>query len=166
MKQKQSRARYGKARHVHHRSRSARLQARGAIHEFLEPEPDLGYIQVERSIPIRRRNDFLQGVAIGNDGLGKAGKGDDSTGGRSGPQLELTFHGEERRVEEPFVTAGAREPLREKLSIESSSAVGRSEAEQRANRNGAFTVGGFVYGCALGSAAAAAILMVVQLAVL
>ncbi len=177
MKAKQSGARYGKDRHTHHRSRTARLHARNAIHEYLEPEPELGYIQVERSIPIRRRSDFIQGVAIctdnasddstGDGGMidkGMVGKG---AGVKSAPQLELAFEGEATEAEVGRSgIAVVSNPLAQRLSIRSPAVVEDREPEQNSDSDGGFTVGGFIYGCALGGAAAAVILMVVQLAVL
>lgn len=141
----------GKARRAHQLSRASRMYAQQLIDEYLYPEFDSR--PLERFIPIRGRSEFFPSTAsVGNEPAAP-------------PQ---------RQFELPLTTAG--------VTVERSTGVKVADGsrrdsvirpfrttfqpkQRRKDKQSPFTPGGFLFGCALGSAAAAMVLLVVQLAV-
>ena len=150
---------YGKARRSHHRNRAVRLYARQWIDEVLAPgaeEPTS-----ERYIPIRGRREFLPTVA-------QAGRSSMSSGDA---QLELplsstTTGGQAKRVAtmaDP-ASSSSTTPAKDiaiRFPTRSKSPAGRAfKPPMQFNKRTQFTLGGFLLGCAMGSAAAAMLLLV------
>jgi len=147
----------GKARRARDLSRASRMHAQQIIDEYLYPESDAW--RPQRFIPIRGRSEFLPSAAFIRE--------EPST--LTHRQLELPLaaaavatlpsHDEttpERTLPEPVVQprdSVIRPPRTPFRPI------------QRRKPSSPFTPGGFLFGCALGSAAAAVVLLVVQLAV-
>lgn len=154
MRTKSSAALYGKPRHTHHRSKTARSAARQAIDDYWEPAPECGYIRVERAIPIRARNEFLPSAA---DHVA-------SRDAETGSQLELAFRAggvDSQLISTSGAPHGTPRPIESDVS--STTPSRRKKGFHQVGDEG-YTLGGFVYGCALGGAAAAGLLLVVQLA--
>lgn len=154
----------GKARRNHHRNRAIRLHARQWIDEHLASDTEE---QVnERYIPIRGRSEFLPTVAQATQ----------SSISHRGAQLQLplssTTTGENARqaaaVAEPSSspsTAPAKD-VAIRFPTRAKSPAGRLFKPPVAyNRRTRFTLGGFLLGCAMGSAAAAMLLLVVRVVV-
>ena len=155
----------GKARRVRDRSRAARLHSGQFIHEYLAPDDDDRYNQ--RFIPIGGRDEFLPSVV--HLSLPQTETADTA-------QLELPLNSDDST--EPFsrhssvkpkVVKGVRRPLRDAAihfppratatTAPVFTPLGRLETRRT------FTLRGFLIGCALGSAAASVLLLVLQIAV-
>lgn len=152
----------GKARQLHCRNRATRLYQQQLIHEYLEP--DTVGAGRHRFIPIRGRNEFLPsvagtGVTTGRTremqlGLGlttakKAGKGDrPADTARTIPRPKV----------EPAPDAVIRFP---RTARPGASPVLKLPEEFGRTRE-RFTIGGFLIGCAMGSAAASLVLLVMH----
>jgi len=148
----------GKARRTRYLNRARRMYAQQMIEEYLYPEPDAW--QTQRLIPIRGRAEFFPSAAFMGD----------EREARIQQQLEL-----------PLIAAGAaREGTLADQAVERSTAVSDGPRRdsvirplkapfqptpRQKQKQSPFTPGGFLFGCALGSAAAAMVLLVVQLAV-
>ena len=141
----------GKARRARDLNRVTRMYAQQMIDEYLYPDSDTW--RPERYVPIRSRSVFLPSVASISD--------DQDASTQRQLELSLTTAGvagvrstgakvadETRR---DFVIRPQRIPVQSK--------------QLRKQKQSPFTPGGFLFGCALGSAAAAMVLLVVQLAV-
>ena len=150
----------GKARRARDLSRASRMYARQMIDEYLYPDADAW--RRERYIPIRGRSEFLPSAAF-------ISEDQDASTQR---QLELPLIG----------TGAAHESSPPDLTVKRSTAVEVADeprrdsvirplkapfqpTQRRKQKQSPFTPGGFLFGCALGSAAAAMVLLVVQLAV-
>ena len=150
----------GKARRARDRNRASRMYTQQVIDEYFSPESDTR--RPERYIPIRGRSEFLPSAAFISD------EQDAPT---------------QRQLELPLVAAeAARECALPDQTVERSTAVEVADeprrdsvirplrapfhpVQRRKQKQSPFTPGGFLFGCALGSAAAAMVLLVVQLAV-
>jgi len=158
MKATPNRSLAGKARKNHVRSRAARLYARQWIEESLyEDEEDT----TERSIPIRGRREFLPTVTHAST----ASMNEDN-------QLELPL-GSRSGGEEPVRTAASAKPAPSgadkviRFPTRSTLPAGMPfKPPVQFHSRARFTIGGFLLGCAMGSAAAAALLLVVRVAFL
>ena len=150
----------GKARRTRDLNRATRMYAQQMIEEYLYPEPATW--RPERYIPIHGRSEFLASAAFLSE--------DQDTPTQR--QLELPM----------IATGAARESASSDQTVERSTAVEVAEAPRRDSvirprkapfqpmqrqkqKQSPFTPSGFLFGCALGSAAAAMVLLVVQLAV-
>jgi len=136
------------------------MYAQQLIEEYLYPEPATR--RPERYIPIRSRSEFLPSAAF-------ISEDQDAPTQR---QLDLPL----------IVAGGARECALPEQTVEQLTAVEVADKPRRDSvirppkapfqptqrhkqKQSPFTPGGFLFGCALGSAAAAMVLLVVQLAV-
>lgn len=163
----------GKARSHRHRNRVERMQAQQMLDEYFDAEE---YEIVSRPVPLRGRAEFLPTLDSWSQ--------DDATF-ETGDQLELTLQAVERTDEklprevvelQHQIEQEACE-LAEKAASESAQAPvvkvipapywarPRAAFQPQGKRvaAGTFDIKRFVYGCALGSAAAAAILFVVSI---
>ena len=151
----------GKARRARDLTRATRMYSQQMIEEYLYPEPDTW--RPARYIPIRGRSEFLPSAAFFSEDQDAPTQG----------QLEL-----------PLLAAGpARESAPPDQTVERSSAVKVADdprrdsvirplkspyqptPQRKQQQQSPFSPGGFLFGCALGSAAAAMVLLVVQFAV-
>ena len=141
----------GKARRARNLNRVTRMYAQQMIDEYLYPESDAW--QPERYIPIRSRSEFLPSAASISD------EQDASTQ----RQLELPMIAAGAAVERSTGVEVADEPRRDFVIRPPRTPF--QPTQWRKQKQSPFTPGGFLFGCALGSAAAAMVLLVVQLAV-
>jgi len=150
----------GKARRARDLNRATRMYAQQMIDEYLYPDPKP--LRPQRYIPIRSRSEFLPSAAFISED-------------QDAPI--------QRQLELPLIAGGAaRKSTTPDPSRERSTAVGVADeprrdsvirplrasfqpVQRRKQKQSPFTPGGFLFGCALGSAAAAMVLLVVQLAV-
>ena len=139
----------GKARQVHKRRCASRVHTQQLIDDYLEPAPARTWQRSGRAIPIHHRYEpFLpsshafEHVAFGHDG-----------------QLDLPFAGPatgpEHAVRMVPVRPHEGEPAAKGEFRAQSVGAGKGLAPQ-------FTIRGFLCGCAVGAAAAAIVLMVLQ----
>ena len=150
----------GKARRARDLNRVTRMYTQQMIDEYLYPDPDP--VRPERYIPIRGRSEFLPSAAF-------ISEDQDAPTQR---QLELPL----------IVAVAARESALPVQTFERSTSLEVADeprrdsvirplkspfqpTPRRKQKQSPFTPGGFLFGCALGSAAAAMVLLVVQLAV-
>ena len=154
----------GKARINHKRNRAARLYADHLVEEYFEPNPvDPGH---DRYIPVRGRSDFHPSVAF-SQATGSAEterqlvlplKGKAEEGKRSKP-IDTRPKTPQRETG-PTADIALRFPRSRK-----STASPILKPPQQFRRKEKFTIGGFLFGCVMGSAAAALVLLVVQIVV-
>lgn len=155
----------GKARRVNMRSRATRLCAQQLICEFLEPDPD--ELHRDRPIPIRRHGDeFLPTAAHfveDADSMPEARNlpqdepVESTAAAAARPEVSAAPVGEVT-VQRPHArqdTTRRRPPL-------PTTPRAYGSGHPRSTRK--LTMPGFLCGCAVGSAAAAAVLFVLQLA--
>ena len=141
----------GKARRVRHLNRVTRMYAQQLIDEYLYPDSDTW--RPERYIPIRSRNEFLPTVAsISNEQNVPTQR-----------QLELPLIAAGASAERSTGVKTAEEPLRNTVIRPPRTCF--QPTLRRKQKQSPFTPGGFLFGCALGSAAAAVVLLAVQIAV-
>ena len=152
----------GKARRVRNRSRAARLYAQQLIEDYFEPDPTER--RRSRSVPICGRSDFLP----------TAVRPEDTPSGDREAQLELA-------LAEVTTPSPAELPISEVVAMPARPAEVLANTvirfprtaepcakpllkppQQFRPRREKFTFGGFLLGCAMGSAAAALVLLVVQ----
>ena len=130
----------GRARRVRNRNRAERLSAQQLIREHMEPE--LEQWEPDRYIPIGGRNDFLPAIAIALP--------DEQP--RRDTQLEL-----------PLATRNVSDRSHHGIRGESRETSAQRAVRDRAALRGrpreVFSLGRFLYGCLLGSSAAAMILL-------
>ena len=155
----QNRGLAGKARLVHHRSRATRRSAEQHIEEFFHPTPGQSRGGRTRPIPIRSRREFLPSVATG-------------VVTPAGTQLELPLT-EATPVGDAAIRIKHKAALIDKLPAQRrpdgkpalksplSEAAARRPVKRGADQP--FSLRGFLCGCAMGSAAAAAILLVLSI---
>lgn len=159
----------GKARRIRHRNRAARLYTQQMIDEYFEPGGRT--VTSNRYIPIRGRSDFLPSVAQ-QDGVFPAA---------ADSQLELSLntdakdkpvtsqvHPQRRDPEQkPETTADKviRFPRDDRRTAGFDPRKLDPAGARRGRPGGKFTIGGFLMGCAIGSAAAALVLLVVSTAI-
>lgn len=132
----------GKARKARYRHRAARLHSNKLIEDYLEPEKSQR--PAKQHVPIRGRGDFLPSVAhIGNVS-------------ETNQQLELPLDRTEehrtptnRSIRFPADRAKTFDPRALKPA-----------GDERGGMLSDFTLRGFMMGCAMGSAAAALLLLV------
>lgn len=141
----------GKARRAREFNRITRMYAQQMIDEYLNPEPETW--RPERYIPVRSRNEFLPSAAFI----------DDEQADCSQRQLELPLTTAAASLK-PSTVAKVTDPARRDSVIRTPRSPFKIRQE-RDRKQSPFTPGGFLFGCALGSAAAAMVLLVVQLAV-
>lgn len=148
----------GKARRARDLNRVTRMYAQQMIDEYLYPDPDP--VRPERYIPIRGRSEFLPSAAFISEDQDALQR-----------QLELPLSAAaathesappDQTVQRTAVEV-AREPRRS--SVIRPLRAPFQPTQRRKQKQSPFTPGGFLFGCALGSAAAAMVLLVVQLAV-
>ena len=148
----------GKARRTRYRSRASCLHAQQMIAEYFDPKPDPCLAHRERLIPIGHRREFLPSAApTYEDGMGN--------------QLELPLTHVESIVDGAIRVAPIRKATAATASgrskngkavrqpghrIVPGSAPGEPESSQP------FTLRGFLCGCAVGGAAAAMVLLLLQ----
>ncbi len=150
----------GKARRVHYRKRAERLSSHQMIEEFLDPNTQ---DTPPRHIPIRSRRRFLPSIAYVRNVVAVG----------TGRQLELPLPTVER-TRTAVQSAGRGRTASERKIEERADAtlrfpqVGKPDAGpafkplEPLEAGHTFTIGGFLLGCAMGSAAAAMVLLVVQ----
>ena len=151
----------GKARRTHYRSRATRLYAQQLIDEYLDPDSEHSTIPRDRPIPIGHRREFLpSAIPVYRDTLGN--------------QLELPL------TDAETITDGTIRIV-PKQKTTSATALGRSTNGKTVRHVGkqiqpgsyagaltkrasgrTFTLRGFLCGCAVGSAAAAIVLLLLQ----
>ena len=154
----------GKARRVHYRNRAARLYARQRVDEYFEY--DTAEPPGHRHIPIRGRSEFLPTVARVERSAARANDGQ--------LELPLTTAGQADSAGRAVATtptvpereAGPTKDVVIRFPSRSQSPVGRPfKPPMQFGQRNRFTVGGFLLGCAMGSAAAAAVLLVIHVTV-
>ncbi|UCC29671.1 MAG: hypothetical protein JSU86_15885 [Phycisphaerales bacterium] len=154
----------GKARQVHCRNRASRLYQQQLIHEYLEP--DAVGAGRHRYIPIRGRNEFLP--SVGGTGV--------TTGRTRETQLELALttakkagRGDRTADTARTIPRPKAEPAADRvIRFPRTARPGASpvlKLPEEFGRRERFTIGGFLIGCAMGSAAASLVLLVVHAAV-
>ncbi len=150
----------GKARRARDLNRVTRMYAQQMIDEYLYPDPDP--VRPERYIPIRGRSEFLPSAAFICE--------DQDAPAQRQLELPLSAAATARESSPPDLTVKrstavevADEPLRDSVIRPLRAAF--PPMQRRKQKQSPFTPGGFLFGCALGSAAAAMLLLVVQLAV-
>ncbi len=148
----------GKARRVRNRSRAARLHSNRLIQEYLLPEDDDR--PADRFIPIGRRDEFFPSVVHIDAPQARLAQTASSTMQLDLPvdaaDAERIVAGPERK---PVLDAAIRFPRGTATTAGPVfKPVGMFE-ERRV-----FTLGGFLFGCALGSAAASFLLLVLRTA--
>lgn len=148
----------GKARRARTRNRAARMQARRMVSEYLEPaEVETG---MGRYIPIRGRDEFLPSVVFARSTVAKRSRDakplDQGTGVATGVQV---MHEQEGFCAVPPRASSLErtEPIR----FSGLADAGRDVFDARRQLFGRpkkFRVGGFLFGCALGTMAASILL--------
>ncbi len=141
----------GKARRARDLNRVTRMFAQQMIDEYLYPEPEAR--RPERYVPIRSRSEFLPTAASFSDESARAPK----------LQLELPLANVDAEVERPTGVKITDVPRRGPVVRPPRAPF--QPTLWRKQKQSPFSPGGFLFGCALGSAAAAMVLLVVQLAV-
>ncbi len=150
----------GKARRIRCRNRAVRLYSQQVIEDYLEPNTDEG-ARGRRHIPIRGRKEFLPSIAHTSNVA-------DARDATADTQLELpNALSDGRGIVIHLADAGPQRKAEEALRFPRSdkSAAQFFESPEQAKLNKNFTIGGFLLGCAMGSAAAALMLLVVQTAI-
>ncbi|MGB2986704.1 MAG: hypothetical protein WBE26_12570 [Phycisphaerae bacterium] len=151
----------GKARRVRYRNRAARLYTQQMIDDYIELDPD--GLHRERHIPIRGRKEFLPSIA----------QRWDASVDRHDAQLELPLGLPEKmqkvqRAADKTRTVPQASPKPEADAVIRFPRIPRRETDLELKppvqyrRKAGFTFSGFLIGCAMGSAAAAMVLLVVQ----
>jgi hypothetical protein len=157
----------GRARRVFHRSRADRLFAQQSIDEYFEPDPC--EVRHDRFIPISRRNDFLPSVTCSILGeetekhtqleLPLTSDGDNGRNADQTPSLAVTRG-------DPTANAAIRfdpQAAAQKRRDSGDNAAGETgPACAAVMERGSFSLRGFLFGCALGSSAAAVLLLVLS----
>ena len=159
----------GKARRERVRNRAARLFARQLVKEYLEPdEVSPG---VERYVPIRSRSEFLPSAAPPWI-VDLTTASDKPRPSEQAKQLDLPFV-ETNKTQVDCPVSFPSEVTPDRNESHESPAVLRIPPPKRSRQEPAapalrpgrrkpFTFGGFLLGCAMGSAAAVMMLMVAQ----
>ncbi len=147
----------GKARRARNLHRASRIYAQQMIDEYLYPE--LETTRPERVIPIRSRHEFLPSAAFFREETSQPAK----------RQLELSLAGgtssTKRSLPEPLIGILKFTDAVKRDSVIRPRKAPTQSTPQRTQKESPFTPRGFFFGCALGSAAAAVVLLVVQIAV-
>jgi len=155
----------GKARQQRVRRRAARLYAQKLVDEYFEPplmEP-----RIERHVPIGGRSEFLQSVAPPSapDSFARA---DEWSSEERAVKLALPLGDGDRQAELALsfgadTSNDAGEPPAVLLVKRAKPELGaRSTIGHGRGTSSSYTFGGFLLGCAMGSAAAVMMLMVAQ----
>ncbi len=155
----------GKARRVRYRNRAVRLYTQQLLDELFEPDRPYA-TRPSRYIPIRGREEFLPSIAHTSD----------VAAARTRTQLELPFPTSDRArtalpttdttraVSKRKTQEAGDMPLRfPRAEKATASPIPRASERPEVDKN--FTIGGFFLGCAMGSAAAALVLLVMQTAI-
>jgi hypothetical protein len=141
------------------------MYAQQMIEEYLYPESDTW--RPERFVPIRSRREFFPSAAFISD----------EPAAPSQRQLELSLTTVATVVQQSTAKATRERTLPEPDAAPSVTAVPWRDSvirtpraafqpmQRRKQKQSPFTPGGFLFGCALGSAAAAVVLLVLQFAV-
>ncbi len=143
----------GKARRAHHRSRAGRLCAQQQIADYLDPNPEPAELRDSRPIPIGHRREFVASVAP-------------EPVHRPDQQLELPLTRAEPIAEGTIRIT--RKPLPVSKAGGAGGTNGQTVRQAAASRTRptrsreTFSLWRFLGGCAMGSAAAAMILLIVQ----
>lgn len=148
----------GKARRARTRNRAARLQARRMVSEYLEPQAvESG---TDRYIPIRGREEFLPSVAFARAAVAKRSRDAKPLvqGTRAAIGVNAMHEQEVSREVPPRASSSQRtQPIR----FSGLADAGRDVFDARRQLFGrpkTFRVGGFLFGCALGTMAASILL--------
>ena len=159
---------HGKARRSRERSRAARLHSRQLISEYLDPAERIEH--GDRPIRMGRRNEFLSSIASTvSEPAPVVSPRREAASGPAHSQLELPLTREDGR--EAADLADARDPdnkapTRPALRPTANPDIRFEPVPSSAPAStGAAKLGRFLYGCLLGSAAAALLLMVIHLAI-
>lgn len=157
----------GKARRNRSRGRAFRFQAQQMIDEFLESEPQPSHS--DRYIPIRGRSDFLPSAKCpGSEAKGGAVDARSQPEAHSKPIKRPAIKPASRSGNDPqqcYALVSSKGPLRERLKLDLP-VIRPPRPPQKPEQPAEpvnFTVRGFLYGCAMGSAAAAVLLLLVQI---
>jgi hypothetical protein len=157
----------GKARTLRQRDRASRLHAQQLLEEYFDPDSlaDRG----DRYIPIRCRSEFLPAVTAWRDECNEEDKGF-----AQGAQFELPLDAGAPAPAD-FCDAGVKVPATQTTPVElrhvnEKPPMGWARPKvsfqpvSRRNPRGSFNPKRFLYGCLLGSAAAAVVLLMVSVA--
>lgn len=169
----------GRARRARFRKRAARLHAQCLIDEFHEPDPSER--RSSRHIPIRGRSDFLPAVAIGSSivmNRSNANKGDSQLNlplrHAADTKKRAVVASSHQAKNEPRLVGFDDLPKTEAESGKSEESAIRFTKPRGPNydlfnlrrfdapRREPATLGGFLTGCALGTAAASLLLLVLH----
>ena len=154
----------GKARLARERSRTTRLHVQQWIDEYVDPDHDPGYIREKRFIPIRGKREFLPSVAACMvDASGLAGSQLDLPFERASCETDRDARRAARSAGSPSTDAASDsgnqvESRSRETRPPASAPMGGPVGKRSAN----LTLGGFLCGCAMGGAAAAVILLILQ----
>lgn len=155
----------GKARTLRQRDRASRLHAQQLLEEYFDP--DLIADRRDRYIPIRSRSEFLPAVAVWRDERNEVDRGL-----AQGVQFELPLNADAPAPAD-FCDAGVKVPATQATPVElrhvnETPPMGWARPKvsfqpvSRPNPRGSFDPKRFLYGCLLGSAAAAVVLLMVS----
>ena len=152
----------GKERKTHVRTRASRSHSQQLINDFFEPDPDT--VRSQRDIPVRGRSEFLPSLTYHN-GAGSA---------RAPQQLELPLASTGKSTPSDG-QAGVQPPAAERSTAEATPGTREPSTVpfprqvlrrlESSKQTKPFTASGFLLGCALGSAAAAMILLVIRVTI-
>lgn len=151
----------GKARRERGRHRAARLFGTQLVDEYLDDGPPLvGGRRWSGSIPIKGRAEFLPTVTASNRRRKKR-----RGSRRGGSQLELPYSSGDHvlPLSQPEMQTVLGAPIRFPLATEGRQTPGAEAAEARGTAPLSFR--GFLLGCAMGTAAAVVMLLMVRTAV-
>lgn len=154
---------HGKARRAHSRNRASSLHAQRLIAEFDGDDTEVLFAQ--RDIPLGRRNDFLPSVVFST-----AVDQDNQEWHGIGTQLQLPLTvldgsgGLERDGEIGRVSAGTEDENhgRGVIRILRSERASMFKQPEQMQDSQQVTLGGFLKGCAMGTAAAVLLLLVLR----
>ncbi len=155
----------GKARTLRQRDRASRLHAQQLLEEYFDPDSVAD--RRDRYIPIRSRSEFLPAVAVWRDE-----RNEDDRGFAQGVQFELPLNADAPTPADSCdagvkVAATQATPV-EVRHVNEKPPMGWARPKvsfqpvSRRNPRGSFDPKRFLYGCLLGSAAAAVVLLMVS----
>ena len=158
----------GKARTLRQRDRASRLHAQHLLEEYFDP--DLIADRRDRYIPIRSRSEFLPAVTVWRDE-----RNEDDMGFSQAVQFELSLDATAPAPAD-CCDAGVKVPATQPTPVELRHAnekppMGWARPKvsfqpiSRRNPRNSFDPKRFLYGCLLGSAAAAVVLLMVSVVI-
>lgn len=155
----------GKARTLRSRNRATRMYAQQLLEDYFDPDPIAD--RPDRYIPVRSRSEFLPAVTVWRDECNEENKGF-----AQGVQFELPLDvaapapadpcDAEVKVPVAQTAPVVLRPVNEKPPMGWARPKVSFQPLSRRNPRGSFDPKRFLYGCLLGSAAAAVVLLMVS----